>query len=498
MGTKRSTSRPWAAYARLSVDKDESASIEGQKAVVDRWAKAHGHALVWFVDEGVSGSKAIRRPQRDDLEARLSAGEFAGVVVKAVDRLARSTRDFLRLADTAAAAGASIVVVESGLDTGTDTGRLMLGMLAQFAEFEAAQIGSRQRISQEVRRQQGRSLGRPPYGFTNRKDESGAWRIINTTEAKAVRQLARWITSGLSLQQVAEKANEKALPIRPQRNRKHDFWTGQHVSSILRNPAINGQVPRGDGVEVGADGRPIRHEHLQILDNTTWAKVQEALDHRSAHRFSPATHEPLLLSSVMVCAACNGHMGRSTANKGFVIYRCTNGSQRKCPRPVTISAAKIETFINDLVAIAEDVIIPVTRRQEDPELQVELAEVTATVERIVASMATAAPDEVAALAGQLTRLKEQQAVLRTRIDSEPVVVAEDLGYSPAMAWRDGDEATRRELVPHFFRQIKVLPAQHNSQPVEDRLVITSAGVDGSDVTIWTPGARITGWPMREA
>lgn len=489
MRATKAQERPWAAYARISVDKDESVSIKGQRASVERWAKAYGHKLVWFTDEGVSGSKDVRRRERDDMERRLAEGEFAGVVVKAVDRLARNVRDFVRLAKVAEDAGGSVVVVEGGIDTGTDAGNMMMTLLSVFAEFEAKQIASRQRVSQEVRRQQGRSLGRPPYGFTNRHDEQGAWRIVHAEEAKAVKSMVKWVLAGDSLRQVAAKANEKGLPLREGKNAASQ-WTGEAVGTVLRNPSLNGQTPKGDDVLRGTDGRPVRDESLQILDTATWRDLQAALELRAEHRFNPATHEPLLLAGVAKCAHCGGGLSRSSANKGYPIYRCTNGGKGKCAAPVTITVSKLEGFIDDFVSMWEDVELPVITRKDDPALQAELADVTDNVERLLAAMASASSDEVARLAAQLTTLKAQQATLVQRIDSEQIEVAEPLGFNPAIAWQEGDEQARRALVPLFFSRIEVRKAQHNATPVEDRVVLYTPLPDGSGKgqMVWEPGA----------
>ena len=83
-----STSKPLnvAGYGCLSVATEESLSVAGQVCAIHAEAERRGWPLpVIFTDEGVSGSKAIARPARDDLERRIEAGEFDAVLVKAVD-----------------------------------------------------------------------------------------------------------------------------------------------------------------------------------------------------------------------------------------------------------------------------------------------------------------------------------------------------------------------------------------------------------------------------
>jgi site-specific DNA recombinase len=481
--------RPWAAYARISNATDESVSIEGQRQSIERWAKAYDHELVWFVEAGgVSGSKDIKRAERDDLERRLASGEFAGVVVKAVDRLARNVRDFVRLVDTASAAGASVVVVEGGIDTGSDAGRMMMSLLAVFAEFEAKQISARQKVSQEVRRQQGRALGVPPYGFGHRKDEQGSWRVIDRAEAKVVRVMAKWTITGASLADVAAKANAVGYT-----TRKGLAWSPESVSQMLRNPALNGQTRRGDDVERGSDGRPIRSTDLTILDTTDWQRLQKALHERSKHRFATAKHEPLILAPVTRCISCSGPMGRSGANSGYAVYRCINGMHGKCRLPVTIGQIKLERFIDDLIEVAEDLTLPVTRRDEDPALAAELQAVTEDVGRLLRSLSTASSTEVAAIALQLARLKEQQALLVQRVEDEWVEVVTGR-YSPAIKWREGDEHAKRELVPLFFQSILVRPATHNAEPVDTRVIVMVPDGTREGTVLWPSADHIANNP----
>ena len=364
---------------------------------------------------------------------------------------------------------------------------MMMSLLAVFAEFEAKQISARTLVSNDVRRQQGRALGLAPYGFAHRHDEQGAWRIVHPDEAKAVKPLVKWTLAGDALRETARKANEAGLPLR-----RTKVWTGESVAAVLRNPAINGQRPKGDDVERGTDGRPTRDKALQIVDNATWRDLQAALRQRSAHRFDPTRHAPLLLADVVKCATCGGPMTRSGAGKGYQVYRCSNGVKRKCRRPVTIGVLKLETFIDDFVALVEHVELPVIRHEPNPALEAELAEITENVERILGRLATASAVEVGALAAQLTRLREQQAVIVNRIETETIEVTESLGYSPAIAWREGDDEVRRSLVPLFFQSIRVLKAAHNATPVEDRLMIYTPLADGSGEgsLVWHPGCTM--------
>jgi len=94
--------------------------------------------------EKVSGRK---RDGRIELEDMLSRGIRKGdtVVCTRLDRLARSTRDLLQIADLLESKGVNLKVLEQNIDTSSATGKLFFTILGAFGEFEATIRAERQR-----------------------------------------------------------------------------------------------------------------------------------------------------------------------------------------------------------------------------------------------------------------------------------------------------------------------------------------------------------------
>ena len=65
------------------------------------------------------------------------AGQFQRVVSVALDRLARSTHDFLAVVDVLDKAGVAIVLLKQNFDIGTPQGRFALTMFAAMAETQS-------------------------------------------------------------------------------------------------------------------------------------------------------------------------------------------------------------------------------------------------------------------------------------------------------------------------------------------------------------------------
>ena len=84
------------------------------------------------------------------------------LVVWKLDRLSRSLRDVLVIMERIADAGAGFRSLTEAIDTTTPAGRMMMQMVAAFAEFERAMLRERTRAGLESARKQGRIGGRRP------------------------------------------------------------------------------------------------------------------------------------------------------------------------------------------------------------------------------------------------------------------------------------------------------------------------------------------------
>ncbi len=157
-----STTAPRVAiYARVSTTghgQDVGLQLDDLHGLVEHrsWVLAGT-----YVDDGVSGAKESRR-QLDRMLEDARAGKFDVVAVWKLDRLGRSLSHLLRLLDELTEVGIEFVSIkDSGIDTTSPAGRLMLQMLGAFAEFERAMISERVRAGVQRARRQGKKFGRP-------------------------------------------------------------------------------------------------------------------------------------------------------------------------------------------------------------------------------------------------------------------------------------------------------------------------------------------------
>ena len=150
-----------ALYARVSTVK-HGQDVGLQLDELRQVAAQRGYTIsAEYIDEGVSGSKASR-PALNRLMADVQAGRVDILLVWKLDRLGRSLQHILTVLDTLQAAGVGFASIrDPGIDTTSPTGRLLLQIIASFAQFERDLI--QERVRAGVRRAQaaGKHCGRP-------------------------------------------------------------------------------------------------------------------------------------------------------------------------------------------------------------------------------------------------------------------------------------------------------------------------------------------------
>jgi DNA invertase Pin-like site-specific DNA recombinase len=139
-------------YARVSTSaQDETLQLEAL-------AGAQVQRRDIYVDKGVSGSKTTR-PKLDEMLEHVEAGDT--IIVYKLDRLGRNAGHVITLLDSLTKRGIFVRSIGDGLDTSTQTGEAMMGMLAIFARMELGFIRQRTRAGLATAKAKGRVGGRP-------------------------------------------------------------------------------------------------------------------------------------------------------------------------------------------------------------------------------------------------------------------------------------------------------------------------------------------------
>ena len=149
-------------YARVSTDGQSVAAQEAQ-------LRAAGCAKVY--SEKISGKGTDGRVELAKLLKRLGDGDV--LMVTRLDRLARSTRDLLNILHTLGERSIGFrSLAEAWADTTTPYGRLLVTVLAGFAEFERELINARTSEGRARAKARGVRFGRPNALDTHQQQEA--------------------------------------------------------------------------------------------------------------------------------------------------------------------------------------------------------------------------------------------------------------------------------------------------------------------------------------
>lgn len=152
-----------AIYARQSVDKKDSISIETQ--IEDCEYEAKGESYVVYSDKGYSG-KNTDRPKFKEMMTDIKNGKITKVICYKLDRISRSLLDFAEIMKVFKEHDVKFVSMNEKFDTSTAMGRAMLNICMVFAELERETIQLRVTDTYNSRSKAGFYMGgRVPYGF---------------------------------------------------------------------------------------------------------------------------------------------------------------------------------------------------------------------------------------------------------------------------------------------------------------------------------------------
>lgn len=168
-----------AIYSRKSVYTEGSISIESQVNMCKEYMlkKFPNSTFEIFEDEGFSGGNT-NRPAFKKMIKAAELKQIDIVVCYKIDRIARNTLDFLNILEMFKENNVELISITEGFDPNTQMGKVMLTLLASFAEMERANIQQRVKDSMFSLAQKGDwTGGTPPIGFKTR--ENGGLELEN-------------------------------------------------------------------------------------------------------------------------------------------------------------------------------------------------------------------------------------------------------------------------------------------------------------------------------
>ena len=388
-----------AIYARQSVEREDSLSIEGQLARCR--VEAHEDAQE-YIDRGFSG-KNTNRPAFQRMMQDICAGYIGKVIVYRLDRISRSILDFAQMMELFEEKQVEFLSSTEHFDTSAPMGRAMLNICIVFAQLERETIQSRVLDTYADRSRRGFYMGgRVPYGFaldalTLDGVRTACYVPVEAETAVLRRMFAVYARQETALGDLARLLEQEGL-----RNRRGRAWSTPRLSELLKNPVYcradrqiydffraqgtevinppadfigrNGcYLFRGDSANKRADlqgARLVLAPHEGLVDSTVWlACRRKLLANRQAA--VPSAGKSSWLCGRVRCAACGRALTVARSKSAAGRYFVCPGKGKSCVGLPTIYAAQLESAVEERLLeriagllFAEDADLGALRAQE--------------------------------------------------------------------------------------------------------------------------------------
>jgi peptidoglycan hydrolase-like protein with peptidoglycan-binding domain/DNA invertase Pin-like site-specific DNA recombinase len=168
-----------------------------QAESIDALCRRRGWNLVELVrDVETAGGGSLKRPGLMYAMERVGKGEASCIVVSELNRLAGSAVDLSRVLESLARTDGRLVVMDVGLDTASDAGRIAANSLLRVGSWE------RQRVLESTRK-----------GLEAAKARRAAAGLPAVEDVPALKQrILDMRSEGMTLQAIADQLNEEGVP----------------------------------------------------------------------------------------------------------------------------------------------------------------------------------------------------------------------------------------------------------------------------------------------
>lgn len=331
-----------AAYIRVSTEEQGEFSPDAQLKAIQNYCKNNNLILNKehiYIDEGISGRKADKRPAFQNMIAHAKKKEFDFILVHKFDRFARSREDSV-VYKSLLKRDCNIKVVSITESIEDDKFSVILeAMLEAMAEYYSLNLSDEVKKGMTEKAERGEWQTYAPFGYkiVDKKLE------ILDEQASVVKMIFNDFINGEGYLFIAKKVNDMGY-----RTRFGNKFENRNIEYILKNPVYKGYArwtPTGKvRRKTSPDTIIKKSNHEPIIDEKTFDEVQELIEQRKQiHRkfykgTSPSIH---WLNGLVRCKTCGKTMVRN--NQTALI--CNGYAKGTCPTSQRINRSLIEEAI---------------------------------------------------------------------------------------------------------------------------------------------------------
>jgi len=293
--------------------------------------------------ELVSGETIAARPLMQKLLSQVEQGQWQGVLVMEIERLARgNTIDQGLVAQAFRYSDTCIITPFKTYDPQNefDEEYFEFGLFMSRREYKT--INRRMQQGRKASASEGKFIGnKAPYGYTRKKlaEGKGYTLIPHEQQADILRQIfRRYGQEQFSPAEIAQHLNELAVP-----SPSGGIWSAAGIRSLLANPVYQGMISSGrrptiKKLEAGAisSHRPSISEytcymglHQPIIDEALAKAVKDRRERLSPVRTGKSYPLQNPLAGIIFCSCCGKAMIRRPGKKDQpALLLCPN---KDCP-----------------------------------------------------------------------------------------------------------------------------------------------------------------------
>lgn len=358
-----------AAYCRVSTDdKEQLTSYENQKKVYTEMIASNPE---WefaglYPDEGISGTRADKRPQFKKMIAACLTGKIDYIITKSVSRFARNTVECLDYVRMLKARGIGIFFEEQNIDTLKCDSELYLVIYAGFAQAESESISKNVTWSFRKNFEEGKCIFMYKKLLGYKRGESGEPEVV-PAEALIVDRIFQMYLSGMTIDGIAKKLQSEGVSF-PE---KKLSFSKHMILNVLRNEKYCGDCILQKTVTVDCISKTrkknegeapmyiVENNHEAIISREVFNRVQEELVRRKTivPQFekkaltASGKYSRYALTNVLVCGECGSRYKRVTwTNRGKkkIVWRCINrleNGTKYCKDSLSVDEAALHSAI---------------------------------------------------------------------------------------------------------------------------------------------------------
>ena len=314
-----------------------------------------------YREAGRSGKNTTERPEFLRMLEEAKAGLIDTVMVTALSRVSRSTRDLLEMIETFKCYRVDFISLKEDFDTTTAQGKCFMTIVGALNEFEREQTSERNRASALARAERGLWNGGQVLGFELPEEREKKGTLIPDKKEAALVNFCfdTYLKCG-SILKACKIVNGKGYRTKEYITRIGNLHPGREfvftsMQNLLTCQAFIGKVEinkrrkQKDQLKLSEDERYriVEAAWDGIVAEKKFYQVQHLIKKNCKHKHNGTTklrHNYLLNGGLLYCRKCGsmmeGRSGNGKMKKKYYYYVCTNKECR-----FKVSAGEIEGLI---------------------------------------------------------------------------------------------------------------------------------------------------------